>query len=70
MTHNPVKGVYQLKAESYEGRTPALGDSQARHLLKPPAFCGASHVDEWITRHVRNSRSFFNMRVLDKGLTA
>lgn len=37
MTHNPVKGVKRPKVESYEGKTPALGDSQARHLLKLPA---------------------------------
>ncbi|MGH8327238.1 MAG: tyrosine-type recombinase/integrase [Steroidobacteraceae bacterium] len=37
VTHNPVKGVRRPKVESYEGKTPALGDSQARHLLKLPA---------------------------------
>ncbi len=37
VTHNPVKGVKRPKVESYEGKTPALGDSQARHLLKLPA---------------------------------
>jgi integrase/recombinase XerD len=36
VTHNPVKGVRRPKVESYEGKTPALGDSQARHLLKLP----------------------------------
>lgn len=35
--HNPVKGVRRPKVESYEGKTPALGDAQARHLLKLPA---------------------------------
>jgi integrase/recombinase XerD len=34
--HNPVKGVRRPKVESYEGKTPALGDAQARHLLKLP----------------------------------
>lgn len=34
---NPVKGVKRPKVESYEGKTPALGDAQARHLLKQPA---------------------------------
>jgi site-specific recombinase XerD len=34
---NPIKGVKRPKVESYEGKTPALGDSQARHLLKLPA---------------------------------
>ena len=33
VTHNPVKGVKRPKVESYEGKTPALGDGQARTLL-------------------------------------
>lgn len=37
VTHNPVKGVRRPKVESYEGKTPALGDAQVRHLLKLPA---------------------------------
>jgi site-specific recombinase XerD len=37
VAHNPVKGVRRPKVESYEGKTPALGDAQARHLLKLPA---------------------------------
>jgi site-specific recombinase XerD len=36
VTHNPVKGVKRPKVESYEGRTPALGDHQARRLLDAP----------------------------------
>lgn len=36
VTHNPVKGVRRPKVESYEGKTPALGDSQARNLLGLP----------------------------------
>jgi site-specific recombinase XerD len=36
VTHNPVKGVKRPKAESSEGRTPALGDHQARALLAAP----------------------------------
>jgi integrase/recombinase XerD len=36
VTHNPVKGVKRPKAESEEGKTPALGDSQARKLLVAP----------------------------------
>jgi integrase/recombinase XerD len=36
VTHNPVKGVKRPKIESYEGRTPALGDDQARQLLQAP----------------------------------
>ena len=36
VTHNPVKGVKRPKVESYEGKTPALGDAQARVLLDAP----------------------------------
>jgi site-specific recombinase XerD len=36
VTHNPVKGVKRPKVESYEGKTPALGDHQARELLNAP----------------------------------
>ena len=33
VTHNPVRGVKRPKAETSEGKTPALGDAQARALL-------------------------------------
>lgn len=36
VTHNPVKGVKRPAVESYEGKTPALGDHQARALLDRP----------------------------------
>jgi integrase/recombinase XerD len=36
VTHNPVKGVKRPKNDSQEGRTPALGDHQARKLLDAP----------------------------------
>jgi len=36
VAHNPVKGVKRPKVESNEGRTPALGDHQARKLLDAP----------------------------------
>lgn len=36
VTHNPVKGVKRPPVESYEGKTPALGDYQARTLLAAP----------------------------------
>ena len=36
VTHNPVKGVQRPKTESGEGKTPALGDHQARELLAAP----------------------------------
>lgn len=37
VTHNPVKGVERPRTESGEGKTPALGDHQARLLLDAPA---------------------------------
>jgi hypothetical protein len=36
VSHNPVKGVKRPKADSGEGKTPALGDHQARQLLAAP----------------------------------
>lgn len=36
VTHNPVKGVQRPKVDGNEGRTPALGDHQARKLLDAP----------------------------------
>ena len=36
VTHNPVKGVERPNTESGEGKTPALGDHQARKLLEAP----------------------------------
>lgn len=36
VTHNPVKGVQRPRTESGEGKTPALGDHQARKLLAAP----------------------------------
>jgi len=36
VTHNPVKGVKRPAVESYEGKTSALGDHQARRLLDAP----------------------------------
>jgi site-specific recombinase XerD len=36
VTHNPVKGVERPKTESDAGKTPALGDHQARKLLDAP----------------------------------
>jgi integrase/recombinase XerD len=37
VTHNPVKGVKRPVTETTEGKTPALGDAQARRLLAAPA---------------------------------
>jgi len=36
VTHNPVKGVKRPLSETEESKTPALGDHQARKLLKAP----------------------------------
>jgi len=36
VTHNPVKGVKRPVVESQQGKTPALGDAQARALLSTP----------------------------------
>ena len=36
VTHNPVKGVKRPAVESHEGKTPAIGDHQARELLDAP----------------------------------
>ncbi len=36
VTHNPVAGVKRPKAGTNEGSTPALGDKEARDLLKKP----------------------------------
>ncbi len=36
VTHNPVKGVKRPRVESGEGKTPALGDHEARKLLAAP----------------------------------
>jgi integrase/recombinase XerD len=36
VSHNPVRGVKRPKAENNEGKTPALGDGQARTLLEAP----------------------------------
>lgn len=37
VTHNPVDGVKRPPIESYTGKTPALGDDQARQLLNFPS---------------------------------
>jgi site-specific recombinase XerD len=36
VTHNPVKGVKRPVMESCQGKTPPLGDAQARALLNAP----------------------------------
>ncbi len=37
VVNNPVKGIKRPKVETYEGKTPAIGDHQARRLLDAPA---------------------------------
>jgi len=34
VTHNPVKGVERPRTESGEGKTPAIGDHQARQIAR------------------------------------
>src|SRR3954470_17961686 len=46
VTHNPVKGVERPKSESGEGKTPALGDHQARKLLDAPTDDTSIDADE------------------------
>src|ERR1700749_2463704 len=36
VTHNPVKGIERPRTESGEGKTPAIGDHQARKVLDAP----------------------------------
>jgi site-specific recombinase XerD len=36
VTHNPVKGIKRPSVEGYQGKTPAIGDHQARSLLVSP----------------------------------
>jgi site-specific recombinase XerD len=36
VTHNPVKGVKRPPVETYEGKTPALGDHEVRKLMAAP----------------------------------
>ena len=36
VTHNPVRGVKRPAVDTLEGKTPALGDAQARALLNAP----------------------------------
>lgn len=37
VTHNPVQGVKRPPADNAEGKTPAIGDGQARALLNAPS---------------------------------
>ena len=59
VTHNPVKGVKRPKAESGEGKTPALGDHQARELLAAP---GAETVKEKRDRAILSTLLYHALR--------
>ena len=70
MTHNPVRGVKRPKAETSEGRTPALGDAQARALLDaPPADTLKGKRDRAILSvllyHALRREELTKLRVLD-----
>ena len=57
VTHNPVKGVERPKTESGEGKTPAIGDHQARDLLAAPdADTIKSRRDRAISRRCCSTR--------------
>ena len=59
VTHNPVKGVQRPKVESGEGRTPALGDHQARKLLAAP---GAGSIKSKRDRAILSTLLFHALR--------
>lgn len=65
VTHNPVKGVKRPKAESGEGKTPALGDHQARDLLVAPgkdAAAGEETIKEKRDRAILSTLLFHALR--------
>jgi site-specific recombinase XerC len=65
VTHNPLKGVKRPRAESGEGRTPALGDHQARDLLAAPGKdtrAGDGTVKEKRDRAVLSTLLFHALR--------
>jgi integrase/recombinase XerD len=59
VTQNPVKGVKRPRAESAEGKTPALGDHQARSLLAAP---GEETVKEKRDRAILSTLLFHALR--------
>jgi len=59
VTHNPVKGVERPKTESGEGKTPALGDHQARELLAAP---GANTIKSKRDRAILSTLLFHALR--------
>jgi integrase len=65
VTHNPVKGVKRPVPETTEGKTPALGDHQARKLLAAPVgdTVKASNLD-------RRTREYLTPAEVEKLLQA
>jgi integrase/recombinase XerD len=65
VTHNPVKGVKRPRAESGEGKTPALGDHQARDLLVAPGkdtAAGEETIKEKRDRAILSTLLFHALR--------
>jgi site-specific recombinase XerC len=65
VTHNPVKGVKRPRAESGEGKTPALGDHQARVLLVAPGkdtAAGEETIKERRDRAILSTLLFHALR--------
>jgi site-specific recombinase XerD len=65
VTHNPVKGVKRPRAESGEGKTPALGDHQARELLAAPGVdtaAGDETIKEKRDRAILSTLLFHALR--------
>ena len=59
VSHNPVKGVKRPKADSGEGKTPALGDHEARKLLAAP---GEATLKEKRDRAILSTLLFHALR--------
>jgi site-specific recombinase XerD len=59
VSHNPVKGVKRPRAETAEGKTPALGDHQARELLTAP---GDQTIKEKRDRAILSTLLFHALR--------
>jgi integrase/recombinase XerD len=59
VSHNPVKGVKRPRAESGEGKTPAIGDHQARELLTTP---GEKTIKEKRDRAILSTLLFHALR--------
>jgi integrase/recombinase XerD len=59
VSHNPVKGVKRPRSESGEGKTPAIGDHQARELLTAP---GAETIKEKRDRAILSTLLYHALR--------